>query len=633
MPLTLDWLPPARDFRQALSEVVAEPDPALRLNRLAALAGHRLGFLETLQVDRALAPCFEHTPAGFARVKLAVLGSATIDHLGAAIRVAGLRRRLLIDVFVGGFGQYRQDVLEPSSAFRAFGADIILFSLTSQDALAGAALSATDDDVEAASGERIAELGELWRRARQTGCGTVIQQNFIDTSEPVFGSYDLFVPGSPARRVQRLNERLRAAAREEGVALLDIARASSRHGVEAWFDRARWLQGKYEIAPAAAPLYGEMLVRMIAAGRGLSKKCLVLDLDDTLWGGTVGEEGVEGLVLGEGTARGEAHLALQRYAKQQQERGVILAVCSKNNLDIAEAAFRDHPEMVLKREDIAAFVANWNDKAENLRAIAETLNIGLDSLVFVDDNPAERARIRESLPMVAVPELPDDPAYFVQRLADGGFFEAVSFTPEDRQRSAQYAANQRRDALLHQVQSVDDFLRGLEMTVVHGPFAAVDLARIAQLINKTNQFNPTTRRYQPEQVKELAASPETVTLQFRLLDRFGDNGLVSAMILRPREGGPDAFEIDTWIMSCRVFGRQLEFEAMNIAVEALRGRGVGRLFADYVPTAKNKAVEDVFDRLGFACVETSSAAAGATRWSLDLADYRPHRTWLTRRTA
>jgi FkbH-like protein len=221
----------------------------------------------------------------------------------------------------------------------------------------------------------------------------------------------------------------------------------------------------------------------------------------------------------------------------------------------------------------------------------------------------------------------------VQRLADGGFFEAVSFTPEDQQRSAQYAANQRRDVLLHQVQSVDDFLRGLEMTVIHGPFAAVDLARIAQLINKTNQFNPTTRRYQPEQVKELAASPETVTLQFRLLDRFGDNGLVSAMILRPREGGPDAFEIDTWIMSCRVFGRQLEFEAMNIAVEALRRRGVGRLFADYVPTAKNKAVEDLFDRLGFACVETSSAAAGATRWSLDLADYRPQRTWLTRRTA
>src|SRR5262249_55868537 len=232
-----------------------------------------------------------------------------------------------------------------------------------------------------------------------------------------------------------------------GVLLLDVARASERDGLDAWFDVTRWLQGKLEIAPTASPAYGELLVRIIAAQRGLSKKCLVLDLDNTLWGGVIGDDGLEGIVLGEGSAAGEAFLALQRYAKQLHQRGVILAVCSKNNPAIAEAAFRDHPEMVLKRTDFASFVANWEDKASNLRRIAEELNIRLDSLVLVDDTPAERARVRESLPMVAVPEIPEDPARVVRCVADAGYFEAVSFTAEDRARNEQYAANASREIL------------------------------------------------------------------------------------------------------------------------------------------------------------------------------------------
>ena len=213
-----------------------------------------------------------------------------------------------------------------------------------------------------------------------------------------------------------------------------------------------------------------MVARIVAAQRGLSRKCLVFDLDNTLWGGVIGDDGIEGIVLGEGSAAGEAHLALQRYAKQLKERGVILAVCSKNDPAIAEAAFRDHPEMILRRSDISAFVANWDDKAENLKAIAARLNIGLDSLVFVDDNPVERARIRQSLPMVAVPELPKDIAHYVRCIADAGYFEAVAFTSEDRQRTEQYVANAEREALFEVSESLDDFLRGLQMSVVFGPF-------------------------------------------------------------------------------------------------------------------------------------------------------------------
>ena len=252
-------------------------------------------------------------------------------------------------------------------------------------------------------------------------------------SEPLFGGYDRMVPGAPATVIARLNDQLCEAAARDGVLILDVARASQRDGIDAWFDVGRWLQGKLEIAPQAAPLYGDLAARILAAQRGLSKKCLVLDLDNTLWGGVIGDDGLDGIVLGEGSAAGEAHLALQHYAKQLKERGVILAVCSKNDAKIAEAAFRDHPEMVLRRSDFAAFQANWDDKAQNLKAIAARLNIGVDSLVFVDDNPIERARVRQSLPMVAVPELPDDPAHYVRCLADAGYFEAVAFTADDRE--------------------------------------------------------------------------------------------------------------------------------------------------------------------------------------------------------
>jgi FkbH-like protein len=349
-----------------------------------------------------------------------------------------------------------------------------------------------------------------------------------------------------------------------------------------------------------------------------------------LWRGVIGDDGLEGIVLGEGSAVGEAHLALQRYAKQLKERGVILAVCSKNDSATAEAAFREHPEMLLRRSDIAAFLANWDDKAENLKAIATRLNIGIDSLVFVDDNPVERARIRESLPAVAVPELPDDAAHFVRCLSEAGYFEAVAFTSEDQHRAELYAANAEREALLGSAQSMDDFLRRLDMSVVCGPFTAVDHARIVQLFNKTNQFNATTRRYTPEEITRLAGLPNVLTLQFRLLDRIGDNGLVSAMILRPTTDEEKVLEIDNWVMSCRVFGRRLEFEAMNIAAEAARHRGVRRLVADYIATPKNGVISELYPSLGFTAVSEPEVTNGTTRWLLNLADYAGHQTPIAR---
>ncbi len=532
---------------------------------------------------------------------------------------------MLIEVHNGSYGQYRQDLLDAGSALHRFKPQAVLFSLSAREAIAGVPLGATAAEAHGAIGRFIAELRSLWGRARETGAA-VIQQTFLDVTEPVFGGHDRMVPGAPGAVVARLNDRLAEAAAEDGVCLLDVARASARDGIDAWFDVGRWLQGKLEIAPQAAPLYGDLAARILAALRGLSKKCLALDLDNTLWGGVIGDDGLDGIVLGEGSAAGEAHLALQRYARQLKERGVILAVCSKNDAQIAEGAFRDHPEMVLRRGDIAVFQANWDDKAQNLKAIAKRLNIGLDSLVFVDDNPIERARVRQALPMVAVPEMPEDPAHYVRCLADAGYFEAVAFTADDRNRAEQYAANAEREALLGTAESMDEFLGGLKMTAVYGPFTAVDHARVVQLINKTNQFNTTTRRYGGEEIARIMEDPDSLTLQFRLLDRVGDNGLVSTMILRPAAGDEETLEIENWVMSCRVFGRELEFEAMNIAVEAARDRGVRALVADYIPTPKNDVISKLYLSLGFAEADGPAPSNGAKRFRLDLADYVPRKT-------
>ena len=452
------WLPVALDFHGDLRAALKLQNPADYLERLASLAQYRLDFQETLQLSQAFDRLTSKPNSSLLSVRIAILASSTIDHLRPAIRVAGLRRRILIDVYTGAYAQYRQDILDPSSSLHQFAPQIILFSLTARDTIATVPITATAAEVNETIAQSVDEIRLLWRKAREIFKATIIQQTFLDIAEPIFGNYDRLVPGAPRQVIAKLNDQLSEAAAQDAVTLLDVARASERDGIDTWFDVGHWLHGKMEIAPQSAALYGDMVSRVVAAQHGLSKKCLVFDLDNTLWGGVVGDDGPEGIVLGEGSATGEAHLALQRYAKQLKERGVILAVCSKNDPAIAEAVFRDHPEMHLRRSDIAVFIANWEDKSENLKRIAAQLNIGIDSLVFVDDSPVERARIRQSLPMVSVPELPDDVANWVRCLADAGYFEAVAFTSEDRHRAAQYVANAEREALLESSQSMDDFL-------------------------------------------------------------------------------------------------------------------------------------------------------------------------------
>jgi FkbH-like protein len=629
---SMDWLPPIDNFRQSLRAAASCPVRD-RIQKLAWLAGHRLGFVETLQLDRAIEECDPAEAEDFMRLQAALIGSATLQHLIPGIRVAGLRHNLIFDVQAGSYGQYRQEILLPGSFLHAFAPQIVLLSLTARDVAGTIPLNISAQEVENALGHAIAELRALWGAIRSSIKSAIIQQTFLDLSLPVFGSFDRQAPAAPSRIVSRLNDLLADAANQDGVTLLDIAGQAGHDGMEAWFDIRRWFQAKQEIRPEAAAMYGELFARVVAARWGRSRKCLVLDLDNTLWGGVIGDDGPEGIILGAGSAQGEAHLALQHYALRLKERGVILAVCSKNESTIAESAFRDHPEMLLKRSDITAFVANWSDKADNLPRIAEQLNIGIDSLVFVDDNPIERARIREALPVVAVPEMPDDPAGYAPTLAAAGYFEAAAFTQEDRDRAQLYARDAERNALMSVSRSMDEFLTGLEMSVVCAPFGRNDLPRVTQLINKTNQFNTTTRRYTPEEIACKASAPDCLTFHFRLLDRYGDNGIVSAVILcQPNE--PGTLEIDTWVMSCRVFGRELEFEIMNIVAEAARQHGAGALVAVYVPTAKNSIIKNLYADLGFSPAEVAHPEdKDLTRWYLDLAGYKSRHTHILRNTS
>ncbi|KPK54473.1 MAG: hypothetical protein AMJ63_03235, partial [Myxococcales bacterium SG8_38_1] len=291
----MSWLPAPSDFRADLRAALEAPDSVERLRKLSALSRSRLGYLETLQLGRALSRISGEEAPGFSQARLALLASSTVDHLVPALRVAGLRHKLLLDVHVGQYGQYRQELLDESSPLHQFSPQFVLLSLTAREAIAGAPLAAGPAEADAIVGPTIEELRVLWRRARQALNATVIQQTFLNVADPLFGSYDRLVSGSPAQLIARLNDHLSEAAAADSVLLLDITRASERDGLNAWFDLARWLQGKLEIAPQAAPMYGELAARIIAAQRGLSKKCLVLDLDNTMWGGVIGDDGLEGI--------------------------------------------------------------------------------------------------------------------------------------------------------------------------------------------------------------------------------------------------------------------------------------------------------------------------------------------------
>jgi FkbH-like protein len=557
---------------------------------------------------------FLASQAGYSSLRLGIVASHTMDYVANALPGTGLRHGLLIEVVLAAYGQAAQELLDSKSNFATQHLDYVLLAFDFR-ALGLGSLLLTEDTADQAVSAAIEYVSSLAAGVRETVKATCILQTLVSPSDPVFGGVDARIPGSPRALVERFNQRLLQEVARKNDLVVDAAFLAQKVGLDSWNDARGWHKTKLAVSLDATPLYADSICRLLGAARGKARKCLVLDLDNTLWGGVIGDDGVGGIVLGQNSAVGEAHVALQLFLFDLRRRGVILAVCSKNEETIARTPFREHSEMVLKEDHIAVFIANWSDKANNIREIAATLNIGTDSLVFLDDNPVERSQVRQVLPEVAVPELTDDPADYISLLANAGYFEAIGLSEEDLNRAEFYQVNAERVSL-QRVGNLEDYLRSLQMVATISPFYAVGRVRIAQLINKSNQFNLTTRRYSEREVESFENDPAKFCLQIRLADRFGDNGMISVVIF---EIGLEEWSCDTWLMSCRVLGRRVEELVLATVATAARKAGAKRLIGTYIPTKKNGLVAEHFAKLGF--IRIRELADGQTNWMLDLTNY------------
>ncbi len=609
----LAWLPqPPADFRERRRLAAGSNGAAGRI--IAQLATHALSENQLRQLaatigalraeGRSLAP--------LSPLRLGLVGNGTLDYLAPLLVASAARHGVALECVQADFGQIAQEAFDPGSAINRAKPDAILLAIDAR----GLPLRAGLDELAARSSvdAALAFVSSLRSAFRRHANALCIVQTLASPPEALFGNFDARFAGTERSLCAHFNAGLADAIAGSPDVLFDVARLAETVGLAAWYSPKQWNVGKLAFDARYLPLYADHVGRILGALRGKSRRCLVLDLDNTLWNGVIGDDGIDGIVIGQGDSTGEAFLEVQRMAYALRERGVVLAVSSKNEDDVARLPFLNHPEMLLRLEHISVFQANWQDKATNIAAIASALSLGTDAMVMLDDNPAERALIRANLPEVAVPELPDDPALYARTLAAAGYFESVGFGAEDRNRAHSYEANARRVAIREQVADIETYLASLNMKITFKPFDAVGRSRIAQLINKSNQFNLTTRRYTELDVASFEADPAVFTLQVRLEDAFGDNGMISVIVCRTLT--PDAWEIDTWLMSCRVLGRRVEQAVLRELLEHARTRGVKRIIGRYLPTERNELVRDHFRKLGFELIEED--ALGAATWAIDV---------------
>jgi FkbH-like protein len=582
-------------------------------SELQALALHALGLNQLTKLAKAIGKASSEGKSlnPLMPFRLAVLSNSTIDLIVPALLASAARHGIALEVIEPSYDQVAQEALTPNSAVNSCKPDAVLLALDYR----ALPLKLTLGDTEASSATVqgvVGYLQALRNGIRANSNAVCVFQTFAPPAETLFGSLDRTLPGTLRSLIDNINRELAESVLGSGDILLNVAGLAETVGLADWHDPQLWNMAKFSFSDQLIPLYADHVARTVAAIRGKSRKALILDLDNTVWGGVIGDDGLEGIQIAQGDARGEAHLAVQRMALDLRQRGIVLAICSKNTEEVAREPFEKHPEMLLKLDQIAVFQANWNDKATNIQAIAEELSLGLDAMVFFDDNPVERGLVRELLPQVAVPELPAEPAYYARTLAAAGYFEAVSFAGEDLKRAGFYQDNAKRASLQRQVSGVDAYLASLDMTITFQPFNATGRARIVQLINKSNQYNLTTRRYTDPEVTEAENDPEVFTLQVRLADIFGDNGMISVVICRP--GAAGVWEIDTWLMSCRVLGRKVEHVVLRELIQHARAAGIRKLSGVYKPTDRNKLVVDHYAKLGFA--KAAEEESGLTRWEL-----------------
>jgi FkbH-like protein len=558
--------------------------------------------------------------ADLPEVRVAVCGDAATQQfvpvLKALLRRAGFNGLLYEAPFAG----IELEAFDAGSALYRFQPNfIVLLNCTQALSLEYYHRTVCPSDFQTNVLER---MERIWSTIESRTTALILQSNFVLPKERIFGNFDHKVPESLYSLTADLNARLAERARmHAGVVIHDVESIASWVGRREWFDDRFWFMAKTFCALEFLPLVAQNIVRIITASQGRIVKCVVLDLDNTLWGGVIGDDGINGIKLS-AHGDGESFYQLQCFLRELSRRGILLAVCSKNDKNNAMAPFLHHPDMVLKLEDIAVFVANWDDKAQNIRSIQKTLNIGFDSMVFLDDNPFERNLVREFLPDVIVPELPDDPADYLATLSALNLFETTSFSSEDARRTELYRAEARSREELASFGSIDGFLESLEMRITVARWDGFHLPRIAQLFQRSNQFNLTTRRLSETQCAAMMEDDTCLPLYAELADRLSDHGLISLVSCRTKQ---NELVIEDWVMSCRVLSRGVEQYLMTKVFEHACANGCRRVIGSYLPTAKNGMVRDFYERFGFQKIADHD---GGATWALSVAQYQPSPTYI-----
>jgi FkbH-like protein len=603
--------------RQTIDAAIAEQQYGAALTQLIRFFEHspNLGNAQfvldrapKLDLKRNVAPC-----------RLAFLRSFTLEPAIPLLRASALLYGVDVTAHVGEFNAYAQEMLNPESGLYAFDPQIVVLAVQTRDLLPDLWVRSADlsaSDLAALVTRSLSDLRAMIGAFRARSQAHLIIHNLEAPSFPASGLLDAQGQGQEAH-IREFNRALVELAREfKGVYVLDYDGLVARYGRQRWHDERKWLTMRMPIVAEALPLLAHEYLRFLLPLTGKTAKALVIDLDNTLWGGVIGEDGLHGIQIG-AEYPGAAYQQLQRVILDLYQRGVILAVCSKNNPADALEVFEKRSGMLLNATHFAALRINWQDKAQNLREIAAELNIGIDALAFLDDNPVERQRVKSELPEVTVIELPAEPMQYADTLRTCPVFERLTLSAEDRERGRYYAEQRQRDELQHSSGSLEDFYRSLEMTAEFAPVSAATLARVAQLTQKTNQFNTTTRRYSEQQISDLAADPAWQVFSLRVTDRFGDNGLVAVAILHHRG---NVSEIDTLLMSCRVIGRTVETALLAALAEEARAHGAQRLQGWFLPTKKNVPARDFYATHGF---QPAREGEEGTLWELSLAETLP----------
>lgn len=531
---------------------------------------------------------------GHKECRLSILGDCATQHLATAIKGYGVEEGFKMEVFDADYNQIDAQLLDSDSEFYQFESQFVVIYMCSEKLYH----SFCNHEKKADFADEIFEkVRTYWEWINSRCHVSIIQFTFIESDDRVFGNYASKTMDSFFFQVKKLNYLMMNGAQEvKNVYLMDLNYIGMQYGRDSLYDAKLYYLAKMPLLTSILPEVAKQVIDIIKAITGNIKKCVITDLDNTLWGGVIGDDGLEGIEIGE-LGLGHAFEEIQMWLKELKNRGIILAVCSKNNEETAKEPFEKHPEMVLRLNDFSIFVANWEDKASNIQFIQKTLNIGMDSIVFLDDNPFERNQVKNMIPEITVPELPEDPAKYLSYLKSLNLFETASYSASDKERTGQYQAEIQRTVSRQQYQSYDEYLQSLGMVAEVRPFDKFQYPRIAQLTQRSNQFNLRTVRYTEAEIEELAEDDQFLTLYFMLKDKYGDHGLISLTILKKVD--ENTLFMHNWLMSCRVLKRGMEEFIINTVMEIARNHGYKKVIGEYIPTPKNGMVKDVYDRLGF----------------------------------